>query len=311
MNRKPSQSCTPKNASVIELISVGTASYSRKTYGPRRLKGYQFWWALEGLARLRLDGVWIDMTPGVMVLRQPGVEEYLDASESDFFLHGFVWFNLCLPRTGWPKPSSWPTHLRAQSDIDLLAVLPRYILDVVKLAPPLSGFLIGSALELLLRSFVTRRTAVLPSRPTLPEKILDAVRIMHDALEARDMKVVSIGLPELAQRLNLSVSRLSGLFHAHLNTGPMTALRDLRLAYAAYMLVSPGHSIKEVAQAAGFESQHHFARCFSVLFGISPSAYIRVVRDQWDFPYPEIVLTLSQAVHQSHGGLFGREADRK
>lgn len=311
MNRQTSLTKRTGGAPVVELIAIDTASYMRKTYGPRRLKGYQFWWALAGQARLRLGGAWIDMTPGTMVLRQPGVEEYLDASDSDFFLHGFVWFNLRLPRTGWPKPSSWPTHLRAQSDSDLLAVLPRYMLDCGKFAPPLSRFLIGSALDLLVRSFVTRRTTVLPSRPTLPEKILDAVRIMYDALEARDMKVVGIGLPELAQRLNLSVSRLSGLFHAHLNMGPMAALRDLRLAYAAYMLVSPGHSIKEVAQAAGFESQHHFARCFNILFGLSPSAYIRVVRDQWDFPYPEIVLTLNHAVNQSYAGLSGREADRK
>lgn len=283
----------------LELKDAGTAAYRRQTYGPRRLEGYQFWWAVEGHARLRLGDTWIALSPGIVVLRQPQVEEYLDASDSDYFLHGFAMFDADLPAPGWPDPAAWPTHLRAQSDSDLLAVLPRHILDIKAFSKPLSRFLIGPVIELLLRSFITQTTADHPPQHSFPSKILDAVRIVHEALDAHDTPTATLGLAELAQRLNISVSRLSGLFHDHLHLGPMACMRNLRLMFASQQLVQPDPEIKEIAHAAGFESQHHFARCFKALFGLSPTEYRRKLLQQWDYSYPEIVLALQHAISQA------------
>lgn len=283
----------------LELKDAGTAAYRHQTHGPRRFDGYQFWWALEGNARLRLEGTWIDFTPGTVVLRRPRMEEYLDASESDHFLHGFATFDVNLPAPGWPDPATWPTHLRAQSDSDLLAVLPRHILDVKSFAKPLSRFLIGPMIDLLLRSFITRTTADHPPPSRFPSVILEAVHLVQAALEDQDLPTATLGLNELAQRLNISASRLSGIFHEHLHQGPMACMRTLRLLFAAHLLPRQDREIKEIAQATGFESQHHFARCFKVLFGVSPTDFRRNILERWEFDYPEIVLVLQHAISQA------------
>jgi AraC-like DNA-binding protein len=79
--------------------------------------------------------------------------------------------------------------------------------------------------------------------------------------------------PALAKALGTSGRTLQRRFVASFGRAPSAVLQQVRLDRARDLLRDPARPIGDVAMAAGFVSQAHFATAFRTAFGQSPSAY--------------------------------------
>lgn len=82
-----------------------------------------------------------------------------------------------------------------------------------------------------------------------------------------------ITLVNVAEELNVSLFYLSKLFRKHTDTNFTEYLTQLRVDHAKKLLAEGEMSIKEVAYAAGFNSQSYFSKIFKKYAGVAPSEY--------------------------------------
>lgn len=83
---------------------------------------------------------------------------------------------------------------------------------------------------------------------------------------------------DLAQQIGLTVRQLERLFKIHLGASPIAYYRTERLKRARELLLYTNLSMSEIALAAGFGSQSHFARSYREKYGRTPSQDQRMVR---------------------------------
>ena len=101
------------------------------------------------------------------------------------------------------------------------------------------------------------------SDPALLEPIAFAKRYAREHLnEALDMAT-------LAERLHMSYSHFSRLFHAQTGASFQDYWMDLRMLEACRLLLS-GERVTAVARRLGYQSDSNFTRSFSKHFGVSP-----------------------------------------
>lgn len=75
---------------------------------------------------------------------------------------------------------------------------------------------------------------------------------------------------EIAQRLNMSVSKLSRLLQAEQTTFS-DILKNTRMTQAIYLLLSANYPVSEVAYRCGYQSHSKFSAVFKTTFGFPPS----------------------------------------
>jgi AraC family transcriptional regulator len=79
----------------------------------------------------------------------------------------------------------------------------------------------------------------------------------------------------LAEEAGVHPVHLARVFRRHHGCTAATHVRRLRVAWAQDQLACPGASTADVALAAGFSDQSHFARVFRQIVGISPARWRR------------------------------------
>lgn len=82
-----------------------------------------------------------------------------------------------------------------------------------------------------------------------------------------------IRLPDLAQRVNLSVPHFCAEFKRHFGTPAIDYLIRQRMHQAAYLLKDRNLRIKEVAFRVGYVDIYYFSRLFRKHYGVSPRAF--------------------------------------
>ena len=80
-------------------------------------------------------------------------------------------------------------------------------------------------------------------------------------------------LPELASMAGMSPSAFSRFFKLHTGRNISEYIIDLRLGYAARMLVDTAKSISEIGFDCGFNNLSNFNRIFKKKKGCSPSEF--------------------------------------
>lgn len=78
-------------------------------------------------------------------------------------------------------------------------------------------------------------------------------------------------LDDIAKRVGLQPESVCRLFRRFQNTSPYQFLLRRKMALAAEYLVESGGLVKEAASRVGFLDPYHFARCFRMVHGVSPS----------------------------------------
>ena len=83
------------------------------------------------------------------------------------------------------------------------------------------------------------------------------------------------GVQELADAMHISRSQLSKKITAESGLPPTQFIRNYRLDIAKKMLAEnvANRNITEIAYRVGFNDPKYFTRCFTKLYGVSPSSY--------------------------------------
>jgi len=103
-----------------------------------------------------------------------------------------------------------------------------------------------------------------------------ALRRVREHIDAHlDQK---IRVTDLARIAGLSTPHFSRAFKRGLGVAPQQYAVRKRIEKATRLLRDTDLKLSEIAQAAGFADQSHFAKCFARITGTSPSAFRRALR---------------------------------
>jgi AraC-like DNA-binding protein len=164
---------------------------------------------------------------------------------------------------------------REIDDQALAAVIRGLIHDAENGAPagPLfaESLLIAAAAKLA--SFGGTDAAVLTPSGALAQKRLRRIIEKIEDTIAEQMRV-----EDLAAEAGLSPAHFSREFKRHTNETPHAFIMRVRLERAQEMLAL-GRSIAAVAAECGFYDQGHLTRAFKQKYGVTPSEYVRSVRE--------------------------------
>jgi AraC family transcriptional regulator len=122
----------------------------------------------------------------------------------------------------------------------------------------------GLMLEML--AAVSRKQIDVP-KPRPPRWLQQA----KDMLHARFLDDLS--LSAVAQAAGVHSVHLSREFRRHYHSTVGEYIRKLRIEYACKEMSNPDVSLAEIASAAGFADQSHFARTFKRVVGMTPAAF--------------------------------------
>ena len=85
-------------------------------------------------------------------------------------------------------------------------------------------------------------------------------------------------LNEVSDYVGVSRRQLERLFKNNLNITPSRYYLELRLSRARLLLIQTSVPVIDVAISCGFSSAPHFSKCYSDLFGRSPSSERRTLK---------------------------------
>lgn len=265
--------------------SVGLATYPPgATFGPRQMRDYEFVWMIEGEAQYEYEGRCIVVSPGAVLLCQPGWTDFFRWDARRRTRHGYFHFQIPAIPDDWLPPSAWPVVRQTQAE-DVLLLLFRYLLAWSSKGTMLMREL---AVKSLLTAFITGETDVGPLSPDpLPEPVEAAWVYLHERLEADP--AAEIGLDELADVACVTPEHLCRLFRKSTSYSPVKTVLLARLDRAVILLSRSNYSIAQVAQLCGFASQFHFSRRFREAYGQSPMQLRQALREGATPPTPRLL----------------------
>jgi AraC family transcriptional regulator len=82
-----------------------------------------------------------------------------------------------------------------------------------------------------------------------------------------------LNLSSISQRVGVHPVHLCREFRRHYHSTVGEYIRKLRIEFACQLMSNPDLSLGEIAAAAGFADQSHFARTFKRLVGMPPAAF--------------------------------------
>ncbi|MBP3477982.1 MAG: helix-turn-helix transcriptional regulator [Oscillospiraceae bacterium] len=87
-----------------------------------------------------------------------------------------------------------------------------------------------------------------------------------------------LSVPIVAQKVGVSPSYLTALFHKNLQISPGEYIRRIKLQESKQMIRENSMNFTEIAQALQYSTVHHFSRQFKEKFGLTPTEYAKSVR---------------------------------
>ncbi len=102
---------------------------------------------------------------------------------------------------------------------------------------------------------------------------------LNDAIY-RNMENTDLNVDQLAEIMNMSRATLYRKIKEISNLSPNELINVARLKIAAELLAEDGYKIYEVSEKVGFSSYKQFGRHFAKQFGIFPSEYVTIKRDE-------------------------------
>lgn len=107
-------------------------------------------------------------------------------------------------------------------------------------------------------------------RPTERTQVSSRVQAMIDYI--RSNLTSPISRLSLAQTFHISPAYVNALFQRELGITPTALINRERVVSAYNLMFEQGLSVKEAAQAVGFQDQFYFSRVFKQFMGYAPSA---------------------------------------
>jgi AraC-like DNA-binding protein len=267
----------------LTVTNTGVAVYPPgATFGPRKMKDYEFVWIIEGEAVAHYDDRQIEAPAGTVLLCRPGMTDRYEWSPKRRSIHAFFHFDLGALPVGWPPTSEWPLSHRLTHD-DILRPLFRYVLRLHPLPEPMRSSQMLPAVEVMLKSFVSGKFAI-AAEPyaELPAVVEKAMTLIRDIVSREPSPPVK--LAQLAKAAQVTPEHLCRVFRQALDLGPLECVRLARLERAATLLARSNLAIKQITESTGWANPYHFSRRFSEVYGLSPRAYRKAVREGENVP---------------------------
>lgn len=262
----------------IELHSgFQVATYpAGATFGPRRLRDWEFVWMIEGNALYRWNDVTVEAPEGSLVLCRPEATDAFRWDTARRTRHAYFHFALTdsLP-ADWPVPDDWPLVRPLANEGDLMRLLFRHLIAWNQRGDPTQMRLLALS---LLAAFVTGQTVsteVVES--SLPEPVARVLSFIAHRLD--EDATAKLPLSELAHIACVTPEYLCRLFHATTGRTPAETVRLARLDRALTLLARTNYNISEIAHLCGFESPFHFSRRFAEVYGRSPRDIRRAIAE--------------------------------
>lgn len=102
----------------------------------------------------------------------------------------------------------------------------------------------------------------------------DYPKEIYNILLFMEQEVISqLTVRDIADKFNLSESKLKRLFFENLGCGVIAKFNDLKLRHAKILIREKNLNFTEISEALGFSSVHYFSRLFKKKTGMTPTEY--------------------------------------
>ncbi len=110
-----------------------------------------------------------------------------------------------------------------------------------------------------------------PARPQQGETDIIRRAQQHIANHIREKLSVTL----VAERIDVSPSYMTALFHKHLSISPGEYIRRAKLQESKRLIQEGSMNFTEIAAALEYSTVHHFSRQFKAHFGMTPTDYAK------------------------------------
>ena len=212
------------------------------------------------------DGQDLHLQQGDMVLYAPDQwhMQYADPDQAPqmvtigFWARGVRWDALC--------------NRRFQPDQEI-TTLVRQILREQQQGNDDSIFSLLTLLLLhLQRSEVKEVTGIQPVVSGENTIIRNAQQFVQEHVEEK------LTVPVVAERIGVSASYLTALFHKHLQLSPGEYIRRIKLGRSKQLIREGQMNFTQISESLQYSTVHHFSRQFKQMFGMTPTDYAKSVR---------------------------------
>ena len=241
---------------------------------PRVLEDFELVLMIEGTASYQLgDEAW-QAPPGSFILARPGFQEAYTWDAKSPTRHAYVHFDIeSIPRD-WPALENWPVLIENPDPV--IAPMLRHLIGCIAShgetawpilsAKPEESLFMECLLGILLKPPGEEGLSV---AHRLPEQVHASLNFMRSILETNPHHALQLG--EVSKRAGVTEKHLCRLFQSALGHAPMETFRLLKLQLAMALLGRSSLAIKEIADRCGFENPLYFTRCFTRIYGKSPT----------------------------------------
>lgn len=273
---------------IVLSRSFGVATYpAGASFGPRRLRDWEFVWIIHGDASYRRGNISVAAPQDSIVLCRPGATDAFTWDATRRTRHAFFHFQLKHYPQNWAAQNSWPL-VRAPLPDDVSIPLFQFLLAWLERDDETSKAQCQNAAALLLSSFVTGQSSTSPvPHEALPDTVERALEYLRARLEAD--AAAPIVLKDLARAAFVSPEHLCRVFKESSGRSPLETVRLARLDRAASLLARTNYSIAEISKLCGFASPFHFSRKFKEAYGQSPRELRADVRAGSTPPTPRLL----------------------
>jgi len=241
---------------------------------PRTLEDFELVLMIEGTANYELGGEARRAPPGSIILARPGFQEAYTWDKKSTTRHAYVHFDIEAVPGGWAQPDNWPVLIKNPDPV--IAPMLRHLLSRISAHgetawPTLRAWPEESLfMECLLGILVEpSRNKALAVGDRLPEQVHASLNFMRAILDTNPHHALQLG--ELSKRAGVTEKHLCRVFQTSLGHAPMETFRLLKLQLAMALLGRSSLAIKEIADRCGFENPLYFTRCFTRVYGKSPT----------------------------------------
>ncbi len=263
----------------------GLANYPPgATFGPRRMRDWEFVWVVEGDAEFRQEDRVHAAPEGSIVLCRPGVTDFFRWDPDRRTRHAYFHFEMKSIPADWGRPQQWPVVVERMEG-DVLVPLFQHLLTWAGRG---DAEMLRQTIGTMLRIFITGQRATFDLPADVPPDPVDrAIAHLHKTLETDP--AAAIALDDLADVACVTPEHLCRVFKKTLDLSPMECVRLARLDRAVVLLSRSNCSIGQVAEMCGFASQFHFARRFKEAFGDTPTQTRSRIRAGGVPPLPRLL----------------------
>jgi len=232
------------------------------------------YWGLEfvaqGHGRLTLAGRTHELMAGTVFSYGPGIPQEMIPGERGNLVKYFVDFTgrearTLLERHG-PAPGSVIQTSAPNEVLGLFDNLIREGLSGTPLSPQIAAVILEHMILKVAETAIPAGAA--------DTAAFSSYRRCQRYIEEHWQDLAS--LEQAAQQCHVDPAYLCRLFRRFDHQSPYQLLLRLKMTRGAEMLLTPGASVKQVAEDLGFADAFHFSRSFKKLMGLPPAQFARL-----------------------------------